>query len=184
MAEVKVLIEGFYIEQPNGMARVGATVSLVRDKNIIMVVDPGTMENQQVLIDALAKEKLTVNEVTTVAITHSHIDHYRNVGMFPNANVVEYWGIWKGVMWLPLPEPFSKDVRIVKTPGHDYSCLTFLVTTADGVVAICGDVFFKKDGPMPDPFATDTEKLLKSRALVIEKSDWIIPGHAGIYKVK
>ena len=59
-----------------------------------MVVDPGILKSQQELVNALAKENLTVEDVNFVFITHSHIDHYRNIGMFPKAKTLEYFGIW------------------------------------------------------------------------------------------
>ena len=184
MAKVKVLVEGYYFEEPKDRAKARATVSLIYDKDTVMVVDPGTLEDQQILIEALKKEGLTVNDITMVGITHSHVDHYRNVGMFPKAKVLEYWGLWDGVAWGAFEENFSKDIKVLKTPGHDYSCITFFVTTDNGVVAVCGDVFFNEDGPNQDPFATDSKKLDESRKLIVTTSDWIIPGHAPIYKVK
>lgn len=34
-----------------------------------------------------------------------------------------------------------------------------------------------------DPFANDNEALKKSRKLVLEKADWIIPGHGKKFKL-
>ena len=189
-AEVKVLVEGFtsadYVAE-TGEERVRPTITLVRDGNLVMVVDPGILESQQILIDALEKENLTVDQVNYVCITHSHIDHYRNIGMFANAKTLEYYGIWdKGVVenW---HENFTENIQVFKMPGHDYTGISLFVTTSKGVVAICGDVFWKEDypkDPKDDAYALDPEKLKESRELVLEKSDWIIPGHAGMYKVK
>jgi len=50
-----------------------------------MIVDPGVLESQQILIDKLKEQELSVNDINIVCITHSHIDHYRNIGMFPEA---------------------------------------------------------------------------------------------------
>jgi len=46
MAEVKVLIEG-YTSEDSGQEKTCATVGLVKDKDIIMVVDPGVLERKQ-----------------------------------------------------------------------------------------------------------------------------------------
>ncbi len=98
MAEVKILVEGYTIADSTdeGEEKTRPTITLVQDKNIVMVCDPGTLDSQQILIDALKNEGLTINDVNYVFITHSHIDHYRNIGMFPNAKTLEYWGIWDG----------------------------------------------------------------------------------------
>lgn len=187
MAEVKILVKGFTNADLNvspNQEKTCPTISLVRDKDIIMVVDPGVLDDQQILIDALKKEGLTVNHVNIVCITHSHIDHYRNVGMFPKAKVLEYFGLWDGGKVEDWDENFSNDIQILKTPGHDYTSITLFVKTDDGIVAICGDVFWKENGPEIDPYASDVKKLEHSRELVLNHSHWIIPGHAGIYKTE
>ena len=92
-AEVKILVEGrtnYDSVAEIGQESTSPTISLVKDGKIIMVVDPGVLESQQILVDALAKENLAVVDVNLIFITHSHIDHYRNIGMFPNAKVLEF----------------------------------------------------------------------------------------------
>lgn len=186
MAEVKILIEGYTTADSgaDGDEKTRATITLIRDKNIVMVCDPGVLDNQQILIDALKKEKLTISDVNYVFITHSHIDHYRNIGMFPDAKTLEYWGVWDGEKVEDWQENFTEDIKIIKTPGHNYDGLTLLVKTREGMVAVCGDVFWKKNYPENDSYASDLEKLQTSRQKVLDMADWIIPGHAGMYKVK
>jgi glyoxylase-like metal-dependent hydrolase (beta-lactamase superfamily II) len=186
MAEVKVLIKGYTTADSNSgeEEKTCATTTLVRDKDIIMVCDPGVLDSQQILVEALEKEGLTITDVNHVFITHSHIDHYRNIGMFPDAKTLEYYGIWDGAKVDDWKEDFSKDIRIIKTPGHNYDGLTLFVKTKEGVVAICGDVFWKEGEPENDPYASNLEKLNESRKKVLEMADWIVPGHADIFKVK
>lgn len=188
MAEVKILVQGYTSTDSSaaegGDEKTCATITLVRDKNIVMVCDPGVLDSQQILIDALAKEGLTINDVNYVFITHSHIDHYRNIGMFPNAKTLEYCGIWTGERVEDWKENFTEDIKIIKTPGHNYDGLTLLVKTKEGIVAICGDVFWKENYPENDPYASDPEKLKESRQKVLQLADFIIPGHGGMYKVK
>jgi glyoxylase-like metal-dependent hydrolase (beta-lactamase superfamily II) len=81
-------------------------------------------------------------------------------------------------------EQFTEDIKIIKTPGHDYSCITLLVKTDKGTIAICGDVFWKENFPETDPYASDKEKLKESRKKVLKIADYIVPGHADMYKVK
>jgi len=186
-AKVKVLVEGYTNAdakaESGGEEKSCATISLIRDGDLIMVVDPGVLDSQQILIIALREEGIGIKDVDIVCLTHSHIDHYRNIGMFPDAKTLEFFGLWdKGVCenW---QEQFSENIQILKTPGHDYTSITFFVTTADGIVAICGDVFWKEDYPEEDGYALDSEKLKHSRSLVLNIADWVIPGHGGIYKV-
>lgn len=183
MAEVKVLIEG-YTSDSSGEEKTCSTISLVKDKDIIMVVDPGVLEDQQMLVDKLKEEELSVNDINVVFITHSHIDHYRNIGMFSKAKTLEYYGLWEGNTVDDWKEQFSDDIKIIKTPGHNYDGLTLLINTDKGIVAICGDVFWKEDYPKNDPYASDKEELEKSREKILKLADYIVPGHAGMYKVK
>lgn len=191
-AKVKILIEGYTNADSvaeTGEERTQPTVTLIIDKNLIMVVDPGIMDSQQILVDALAQEDLNVEDVNIVCVTHSHIDHYRNIGMFPNAKVLEYFGLWSKNTVEDWKEQFSDHIQILKTPGHDYTGITIFATTESdsqcpGVVAVCGDVFWKENYPENDIYATDIKKLKESREMVLKMADWIIPGHAGIYKVK
>ncbi len=184
MVEVKILVEG-YTSEEGQEENSCCTVTLVKDKDINMVVDPGTLKNQQILIDALKKESLSINDINYVCVTHSHPDHYRNVGMFSDkTKLLEYWGIWdKDTVddWKP---NFSDDIEIIKTPGHNRDGITLLVKTDKGIIAICGDVFWKENQPEEDPYASDKKKLIKSRKLVLEKADYIIPGHGKMFKVE
>jgi glyoxylase-like metal-dependent hydrolase (beta-lactamase superfamily II) len=185
-AEVKILIEGFTMT--DSVARTGeektrATVTLIKDGDLAIVVDPGVLDDQQILVDALRKEGLAVSDVSIVCITHSHLDHYRNIGMFPKAKTLEYFGLWDGEAAREWQEKFSRNVRVLKTPGHDPTSISVFVTTKTGVVAICGDVFWKENHPAIDPYATDLKELEKSRGLVLKNADWIIPGHGPMYQV-
>ena len=181
MTKVKILVKG-YISKENGEEKTQCTITLIQDKDINMVVDPGTLKDRQILIDALKKENLTIEDINFVCITHSHMDHYRNIGMFPNAKALDYWGIWDKDTVDDWKEDFTDSIKIIKTPGHDMTGITLLVKTEKGVIAIVGDVFWKENFPEHDKYATDTEKLKKSRELVLKKADFIIPGHGDIYK--
>ncbi len=187
-AEVKILLEGYtnadYFAE-NGEERNQPTISLVRDGDFVIVVDPGVLESQQLLIEALEKENLTVSDVNVVFITHSHIDHYRNIGMFPKAKTLEFFGLWDKNSVEKWTENFTSNIKVIFTPGHDYTGITLLATTADGVVAICGDVFWKENFPVEpkdDAYASDIDKLKQSREMILGVADWVIPGHGKMYK--
>lgn len=189
-AKVKILVEGY--TNANEVGETGdekdcPTITLVREDDLIMVVDPGILESQQILIDALDREGLTVEDVNMVCVTHSHLDHYRNVGMFPDAKVLEYFGVWQKNTVKDWSEQFTQNIQILRTPGHNNTDITLLVTTDDGLVAICGDVFWKENypaDPRDDTFASDPEKLKESREMVLKMADWIIPGHGRMYKIR
>lgn len=185
MAEVKILITGYTNADTknSGEEKTCPTITLVKDKDFTIIVDPGVLENQKILIDKLKDEGLGINDINLVFITHSHIDHYRHIGMFPQAKILEYWGIWDKNKVENWNSRFTDDIEIIKTPGHSYDSLTFLVKTKSGLVAICGDVFWKENFPENDAYASDKEELQASRKKVLDAADWVIPGHGGMFKV-
>jgi len=185
MAEAKILIQGYTsADNPDlGEEKTRPTIALVKDKGLNIIVDPGVISNQKIIIEALNKEGFKVEDINMVFITHSHLDHYRNIGMFPDAKVLEYFGIWEKEEVEDFEGDLTKNIKIIKTPGHDVTSLTMLVKTARGIVAICGDVFWKENGPKNDSYASDLDKLKKSRAKVLELADYIIPGHGEEFQV-
>lgn len=185
MAEVKILVEGYTTaDKPGEGEKTCPTISLVRDQDIVIVVDPGVLENQSILVDALKRERLSLEDVNVVFLTHSHIDHFRNVGMFPNAKVIEYCGVWDKNKVKDRQNQLTENIKIIETPGHHHTSLTLLVKTNLGNIAICGDVFWKENYPEIDEYADNPEKLKDTRKKLLELADYIIPGHAGMFKVK
>ncbi len=183
MAEVKILVEG-YTSKNNNKSRTCPTITLVRDRNVVMVVDPGTVEEQEILVEKLRENGLTTDDVNFVCITHAHMDHYRNVGMFPNAKTFGCFGLWHGDKFEKLNENLTKNIKIMKTPGHSDDSITLLVKTKIGKVAICGDVFWKENFPEKDIYANDMKRLIESRKKVLRIADFIIPGHGKMFSTK
>ncbi|MBT4540675.1 MBL fold metallo-hydrolase [Candidatus Woesearchaeota archaeon] len=189
MSEIKVLIEGYTSGETNG--RSCSTVVLIKDDfdgvEMNIVVDPGTLSSQQALIDELKKEGVKPKDVDIVVITHSHMDHYANIGMFSNAKSLSFDGWYNYDFWGKCNGKISNDLKLIKTPGHSDDSITLLVKTKiDGkpaIVAICGDVFWKENLPKKDKFANNEVELMKSRKKVLKIADYIIPGHGGMYKV-
>lgn len=183
VAKVKILIKGFIdLEKSKGWS----TTSLIIDKNLVMIVDPGTVYDSKYIIDELKKEGLSVNDVDYVCISHSHLDHYRNIGLFPRAKSLDYWGIWDKDRLISKDWncDFNENIYVMKTPGHNEDGITLFVKSDKGIIAICGDVFWEENYPKDgeDPFAQNQKLLIKSRKKVMNKADWIIPGHGDIFK--
>ncbi len=186
MAEVKILVEGYTVEDSKGWGKEETcpTITLVKDKNLAVIVDPGVLENQKVLIDRLEEEGLGVGDIDIVCITHSHIDHYRNVGMFPKAKILEYGGLWEGGRVTDWNEQLTDNIEIVRTPGHSSDGISLLVKTERGIIAIVGDVFWKEALPVDDPYADDGKRLEQSRERIMKLADYVIPGHGKMFKTK
>lgn len=138
-AKVRILVEG-YTSDDGDTENSCSTITLVQDENLNMIVDPGTLPDQKILIDALKQEGLTPDDIDAVYITHSHVDHYRNIGMFKDAKTLERWGWWIGDVSEDYSDP-SENIKMIMTPGHSVDGTTLFVETDKRTVAICGDVF-------------------------------------------
>jgi len=189
MAEVKILVEGYTVEDSKrwGKEETCPTITLVRDRNLMIVVDPGVLENQEVLIKKLEEEGLRVDDIDVVCITHSHMDHYRNIGMFPKAKTLICGELWEGSRVMNWNKQLTDNVEIVETPGHSSDSISLLVKTKKGIVAIVGDVFWKEAFPLSvadDPYADDREKLEQSREKIMKSADYVIPGHGKMFKTR
>lgn len=179
-ATFSILIDGFADEAnlaSHDTARYQPNIVLVRVDELVIVVDPGTVEKQSLIADALARHGLKTTDVTHVIHTHHHLDHTRNAGMFADVPVIDAWAAWDGVDYDRKPVTLHEAIRLQPTPGHSYDSLTIFVETQDGVTAICGDVLWWEADTQSDVYATDMDELKKSRALVLEQSDFVIPGH-------
>lgn len=194
MADVKVLVEGYARELAKGW-RASSTCCLITtrdDKKII--TDPGC--NRKALLKALMNEGLTTNNIDFVFLSHRHPDHVLLVGLFEKAKYVTYDTnlVYDGDLLLEFDKHIlGDDVEIVNTPGHVNEHLSLIVDTPKGKVAIAGDVIWWVVGEKQkfnlvqkdhnQAIDMDVEALVKSRKLLLEKADYIIPGHGKIFKV-
>ncbi|MCX6032439.1 MAG: MBL fold metallo-hydrolase [Chloroflexi bacterium] len=182
MAEVTVLLQGYYLPDPP--VRACASIVLVRDGALKILVDPGALPEPGALASRLAEAGVSVDDVGVVFLTHTHVDHCRSLGLFPTARVLDAWGWWEGDTWCAYDGQLSPDTEVIETPGHSDDGLTLLVQTAQGRIAICGDVFFAE---MPvetrDLFAVNQTRLAASRRAVLAAADFVIPGHGPMFAV-
>ena len=164
---------------------VGATVTLVRAGNAVIVCDPGMVKSQQLIIDGLKKHGLGVADITHVFLTHQHTDHSANLGLFPQAKIIDAYGIYHRDHW----QEYKNDgysvgpgVTVIATPGHSNEDLTLLVKTVKGTYAITHAWWHSDLTPVVDPSAEAPQKLKASRKRILSEADWIIPGHGGIVR--
>jgi glyoxylase-like metal-dependent hydrolase (beta-lactamase superfamily II) len=185
LPNVEILLKGYYsLCETSG--RACSTITLVEDEGLRIVVDPGALSDPELLFRELEKRNLSAGDIDVVFITHAHMDHFKNLGLFPGAAVLDYWGRWQGDLWTKSTGEINKNIRAAATPGHSYDSVSLLVKTTGGTIAICGDVFWDSsfpEHPADDPFASDAELLAKSRKKLLEIADYIIPGHGDIFEV-
>ena len=184
MAMVDVLIAG-HVEETEAGQSVHPTVSLVRDQDAVIVVDPGILAEPSLLTDALAGHGVRPDDVTHVFVTHHHLDHTRNVGMFPTARVVDVDSVYDGSLWLDHDgdgHHLTQDVSVIETPGHAQECAALVVGTDDGTVVLTHAWWFADMTPVRDPLAWDQEALERSRERILGIADIVVPGHGPAFR--
>ena len=87
MAEVHVLVEGNTrgAEEPGDGGRVGSTVSVVRDGDAVVVIDPGMVASREAILAPLRALGVRPDDVTDVVFSHHHPDHTLNAALFASA---------------------------------------------------------------------------------------------------
>ena len=159
---------------------VAASVSLVLDGEAVIVVDPGMVADRSLIVGSLREHGIQPEQVTHVVITHHHPDHTVNVGLFPDAEVVDFWARYRGDEWLDHQGDgyrVSEHSRLILTPGHTNEDATLLVETDAGVVA-CTHAWWRADRtPGVDPLADDQAALEASRRRILAEADVVVPGH-------
>ncbi|MGP3961887.1 MBL fold metallo-hydrolase [Nonomuraea sp. 3N208] len=177
-AFVHVLTDGYADE------RVASTVTLIREGDLIAVVDPGMVAHRRLILDPLAELGLQPEQVTDVVFSHHHPDHTLNAALFPEARFHDHWAIYSGDEWVEREADgfeLSPSVRLLRTPGHTAQDISTVAETDDGLV-VATHLWWSADGPADDPLAEDAHALRRSRERVLAlRPSLIIPGHGGSF---
>lgn len=187
---VDVLLEGYFEWTGLNVFRASSTVTLVRQDELIVVVDTGSYTRREELISALARHGYSPDDVTHLVLTHFHPDHFENSSLFTRAKRIATYGeqIRDEYRINPATYMFKRyvltpQITVSAVPGHTKESIVVLVETERGRVAITGDLFVKK---------------LHERTLVLHShvgqwwhrrriarwADYIIPGHGPEFSVE
>jgi glyoxylase-like metal-dependent hydrolase (beta-lactamase superfamily II) len=157
--------------------RVAGTVTLLRDGDTVVVVDPGMVANRRLILDPLG---LDPSEVTDVVLSHHHPDHTLNVALFPNARVHDFQAVYKDDLWQRRSADgfeVAPSIRLMLTPGHTPQDISTLAQTPDGLVVLT-HLWWSERGPADDPYAPDRGRLAAEREKVLALApSLVIPGH-------
>ena len=172
--------------QDNGMRKVGSTVTLVEGKDINLIADPGMAAKGAwpKILAELSLRGLTANDITHVFISHHHPDHNTQLGLFPNAILVDHWASYQHDIWKDHGDNYviAPGIEVMRTPGHTGEDASLIVDTAEGVYGLThlwwGPSYFPKE----DPLGQDSAAMQRSRKQISAKVDWIIPGHGGLFE--
>ncbi len=193
MAEVKILVEGYARELEKGWVAC-STSSLIESEGKLTISDPGC--NREKLIEALNRERVKLDDIDFIFLTHGHVDHSLLAGIFRNAKFVTFENLMydKDMQLEFKDDVLGPNTKVIKTPGHTAEHISLIVNTTKGKIAIAGDVFWWADGEEQvvdikkkddsHPAELDMKELERSRKKLLEAADYIIPGHGKMFKVK
>ncbi|HVB41235.1 MAG TPA: MBL fold metallo-hydrolase [Streptosporangiaceae bacterium] len=177
-AQVHVLQVGYVRDDDEG-DRVGSTVTLIKDGDVAVVVDPGMVASREDLLTALDAYDVTPEAVTDVVFSHHHPDHTINAALFPAARIHDFWAVYHGDLWISRAAEgtaLSPSIRLIATPGHTEQDISTVASTPDGVY-VCTHAWWGPKGPADDPFSPDQAELSRSRQRILDVATVIIPGH-------
>ena len=184
MATVDVIQSGYIRE--NG-TRVGSSISLVRDEDALIVVDPGLVASRGLILDPLAALGVAAEAVTHVFLSHHHPDHTINVALFPNAEVVDFWARYRDDLWLDHGGDgwrMTPRTQLWLTPGHSEEDASLIVEAEDGTYAMTHLWWGTDRTPVKDPYCTDHERMAVHRKRVLAVADVVIPGHGEPFRTR
>lgn len=177
MARLDVIFTGYV------GSRVAGTISLVRDGDVTVVVDPGMVPDRRAILDPLRDLGVDPTDVTDVILSHHHPDHTVNIALFPEARVHDHWAVYHRDVWEDRPAEgvrLGDGITLIETPGHTPQDITTLVDTDDGTVALT-HLWWNADVE-GDPRAWDLERLRAGRERVLDLATRIVPGHGAPFE--
>jgi glyoxylase-like metal-dependent hydrolase (beta-lactamase superfamily II) len=158
---------------------VAGTVSLIRDADRVIVVDPGMVPARAAILDPLEKLGVSPGEVTDVVLSHHHPDHTVNIALFGEIPVHDFQAVYHRDHWDARAADgvhLTPSVRLLATPGHTPQDLSVLVGTPERVVLLT-HLWWTDKGPLEDPYAPDPGTLRAQRKRVLALADLVVPGH-------
>jgi glyoxylase-like metal-dependent hydrolase (beta-lactamase superfamily II) len=172
-ARLDVLFTGYAAD------RVAGTVSLIRDGDRVIVVDPGMVPSRAAILDPLLELGVSAGEVTDIVLSHHHPDHTVNIALFGEIPVHDFQAIYHRDTWDSRPVDgvhLTASVWLLATPGHTPQDLSVVVGTPELVVVLT-HLWWTDQGPVEDPYAPDPHLLRAQRERILALADRVVPGH-------
>jgi glyoxylase-like metal-dependent hydrolase (beta-lactamase superfamily II) len=158
---------------------VAGTVSLVRDGDRVIVVDPGMVPSRAAILDPLELLGIAPRDVTDIVLSHHHPDHTVNIALFGEIPVHDFQAVYQRDCWDAREADgihLTPSVQLLTTPGHTPQDLSVLVGTAEHVIVLT-HLWWMEQGPLDDPYAPDADALRAQRERVLALADLVVPGH-------
>lgn len=165
-----------------------STVTLIRAKRGLLLVDTSDRSWRQRLLDALDAADVDPAEISVVVNTHLHHDHIGNNDLFTGARFLARKEETPGPEYAVVEEDMDLDqgVRLVHLPGHTMGSMGVLVQ-AEQRYLIAGDALPTRenfDKWLPPSFHQDREAALRSMELMRDCAEVLVPGHGPALSIR
>lgn len=184
MTSVELLVKGCARREGPGVWDASSNVTLVIDGNTVLLVDLGSPDRWRDVREALQQHGLVPEDISTILLTHLHVDHVGALSLFPHTRIIVPEGVAQGSR-LQFCNPAairpSPDSFVLRVPGHTDSDIALGLRGDDGrITIVAGDLFPTSiDIDAPDT-ALDRVLLTASRKRVLALADMIVTGHGPI----
>jgi glyoxylase-like metal-dependent hydrolase (beta-lactamase superfamily II) len=136
------------------------------------------------ILDSLKTAGVSPQDVTHIFISHHHPDHTVNITLSPNAEVVDFWGMYKGDLWRDHGDGYeiAPSVNVLRTPGHTEEDALLMVEIAEGIYVLTHLWWLPDMTSKKDPLAWNQATLEEGQNKIVTIADWSIPGHERMFK--
>ena len=207
----KVLSEVYLVGSSEISNSGDCMVYLVDCKSELALVDAGVSADISKICKNVKRVGLDPKEISTLFVTHSHIDHIGGVASFretygckivaheldsdalERADAELTGAVWYNQKLVPCKVDVklagsegsvsvgNKTFRWFHTPGHTPGSISILLNTSDGTILFAQDVH----GPFMPQFGSNISDWAKSMKKLIDLDfDVLAEGHFGIYRPK
>jgi len=153
-----------------------SSVTLISAGSQRIIVDTGLEGEDTIIIDSLAQNGLSPDDIDMVINTHSHPDHTGNNYLFSRA---KRHSTKEGDIIAP-------GVRIIETPGHSIDSVSVVVESQD-VVVVAGDAlptFSNYLKGLPPALNFDRDLACRSMSRILKIANVVVPGHDRPFSVR
>jgi len=152
----------------------GSYIYLIKINKKNILIDTGSPENINSLLEDLSELKLTPQDIHLVILTHNHWDHLGGLILFINSKV---YGSKKdfGENLLDPKKLKIKGLKIIETPGHSKGGICILYKD----VLFSGDTIFHRNtiGRTDLPGSSEKEMRESLKKISQIKFKTLCPGH-------
>ncbi|MEA1908712.1 MAG: MBL fold metallo-hydrolase [Euryarchaeota archaeon] len=164
--------------------------------------------NRENLINSLKHYRIAPEDIDLVFITHWHRDHFGNLDVFPDAEIMAHRAHQRldyRCREIGDREEIVEGVMVLATPGHTENHASLVLTLEDIVyhessgftghfpaikcpcIVVAGDAIVSHSYYLQNKFWDynsdffSKERSIRSQQMISELADYIIPGHGAVF---